>query len=193
MKRILALAFALGALGLVVGACDDMPIKSNLPFYDTKVYIAPFVNKSTEPGLDTLLTQKVIQDFIIDGRLKVRPKDKADMELDGVIERFDQLVMTRDQNQVPQEYKLQVIVDLTLYETKTGKKLWTTNTIVSLTPGESVSGTEFDSTNLTSLREFTTYYVLNVAGVPPEDEPTAENRLMDQMAAHVVRRTIDGF
>jgi len=88
---------------------------------------------------------------------------------------------------------IQMVVDLTCTDQKTGHQLWTTHTIVSLTPGESMTGDEFDSTNTTSLREFTTYYVLNVAGVPPEDESTARDRLLDQMAAHVVRRTIDGF
>jgi Lipopolysaccharide-assembly len=190
-------ALALVGLGFVAAACDDLPLKSNLPTEDTKVYIPTFENKTDEPGLDTLLTQKVIQNFLIDGRLQVASQDKADMLLQGTIERYDRLVMTRDQNQVPQQYRLQVKVDLTLYEiNKPGqpqKQLWTTKDVVNLTPGEDVNPDEFDSTNTTSLSEFTTYYVLNVAGVPPEDEPTAQNRLMDQMAGRVVRRTIDGF
>lgn len=193
MKRFLIVALALVGLGLAAAACDDLPLKNNLPNEDTKVYIPDFENKTGEPGLDTLLTQKVTQNFLIDGRLQVVPQDKADMVLKGTIERYDRLVMTWDQNQVPQQYKLQVVVDLTLMEVKGNKELWTTHTIVSLTPGESVTGEEFDSTNTTSMREFTTYYVLNVAGVPPEDEPTAQNRLLDQMASRVVRRTIDGF
>jgi len=197
MKRYLMVALVLLGLGFVAAACDDLPLKSNLPDVDTKVYIPNFENKTDEPGLDTLLTQKVIQNFLIDGRLKVAPEDKADMLLEGTIERYDRLVMTFDQNQVPQQYRLQVKVDLTLYEiNKPGqpkKQLWTTKDVVNMTPGESVNADEFDSTNSTSLSEFTTYYVLNVAGVPPEDEPTAQNRLLDQMAGRVVRRTIDGF
>jgi len=197
MKRFLMIALVLLGLGFVAAACDDLPLKSNLPTVDTKVYIPDFENKTDEPGLDTLLTQKVIQNFLIDGRLQVATQDKADMLLQGTIERYDRLVMTRDENQVPQQYRLQVKVDLTLYEiNKPGqaqKQLWTTKDVVNLTPGEEVNPDEFDSTNTTSLSEFTTYYVLNVAGVPPEDEPTAQNRLLDQMAGRVVRRTIDGF
>lgn len=197
MKRYLMVALVLLGLGFVAAACDDLPLKSNLPTVDTKVYIPDFENKTDEPGLDTLLTQKVIQNFLIDGRLQVATQDKADMLLQGTIERYDRLVMTRDENQVPQQYRLQVKVDLTLYEiNKPGqaqKQLWTTKDVVNLTPGEEVNPDEFDSTNTTSLSEFTTYYVLNVAGVPPEDEPTAQGRLMDQMAGRVVRRTIDGF
>ncbi len=52
---------------------------------------------------------------------------------------------------------------------------------------------QFDSTNTRSLREFTNYYVVNVVGVPPEDEATALDRLLEQMASRIVRRTLDGF
>jgi Lipopolysaccharide-assembly len=197
VKHFWFVLLAVLGLGLVVAACDgDLPLKSNLPTADTKVYIPDFINKTNQPGLDTLLTQKVIQNFLMDGRLQVAPADKADMLLRGTIERYDQLVMTRDPNQVPEEYRLQVEVDLTLYETKPGlpkKELWTTHTIVNLTPGGTVNPDAFDETNDTSLRTFTTYYVLNVAGVPPEDETTACDRLMDQMATLVVRRTLDGY
>ncbi|MGH7442917.1 MAG: LPS assembly lipoprotein LptE [bacterium] len=193
MRRFWIVALAVLVMGLAVAACEDLPIKGNLPTVDTKVYIPEFTNKTNEPGLGTLLTQKVIQNFLIDGRLQVSDKDKADMVLQGAIERYDQLVMTYDQNQVPQQYKLQMVVDLTLTETKDNKQLWTTHPVVDLTPGETVNPDEYDENNLVSLKEFTTYYVLNVAGVPPEDESTAEDRLCDQMAAHVVRRTIDGY
>jgi hypothetical protein len=194
MKKWYWVIVAVLGLGAIVVACDDMPvIKKNLPDASTKVAIPDFENKTSEPGIDTTLTQKVVQNFLIDGRLQVTPKEKADELLQGTVERYDQLVMTRDQNQVPQQYKLVLAVDLTLTDLKTGNQMWTTHTIVNLTPGESADQNAFDSTNTTTLREFTTYYVLNVVGVPPEDEPTALNRLLDQMASRVVRRTIDGF
>jgi hypothetical protein len=193
VKRIWFAAFAAVAVALVAVACEELPLKKNIPDEFTKVYIPNFDNKTSEPGIDQLLTQKVTQNFLIDGRLKVSPKEGADMQLQGVIERYDRLVMTRDQNQVPQQYKIQMAVDLTLTDLKKNEQMWTTHTIVSLTPGQEADPNAYDSTNTTSLREFTTYYVLNVAGVPPEDEPTAQNRLLDQMAGRVVRRVIDGF
>jgi hypothetical protein len=181
------------ALGILAAACADLPMTNKLPTNETNVFIQSFENRTSEPGLDALLTQRVTQNFLIDGRLKLASRENAEMLLQGTVERYDRLVMTYDQNMVPQQYKIQMVVDLTCTDQKTGHQLWTTHTIVSLTPGESMTGDEFDSTNTTSLREFTTYYVLNVAGVPPEDESTARDRLLDQMAAHVVRRTIDGF
>ncbi len=194
MKRFLLFAFAVTALAAIVAACQNMPaITQSVPTPDTKVYIPDFQNKSGEPGLASLLHQMVVQDFLIDGRLQVVDKAKADMILQGVVERYDRLVMTYDQNEVPEEYKLQMIVDLTMTDAKTGKRLWTTHPVVNLTPGAEVTPNSYDENNLVSLKEFTTYYVLNIAGVPPEDEPTAQNTLCQQMATHVVRRTIDGY
>ncbi len=60
------------------------------------------------------LTKKVVQDFIVDGRLQVVAKEQADAELTGTVQRYDRLVLTRsaDSTQVPQQYKLQVAVDI---------------------------------------------------------------------------------
>jgi hypothetical protein len=197
MKKTLAFLPLLAAAVLagVFTACGDVPIKKNLPDYVLKVAIPVFENKASQPGLENELTKKVVQNFIVDGRLQVVPREQADALLTATIQRYDRLVITRDANQVPQQYKLQVVVDLDLVDLKSGKQdqLWSTRPQFSLTPGVEVTKDDFDSTNTRSLREATNYYVLNVAGVPPEDEPTALERLLEQMARRVVRRTLDGF
>lgn len=181
--------------GMLFTACGDVPMKKNLPDNITKVSIPVFENKANHPGLENELTKKTVQNFIVDGRLQVVPREQADALLSATIQRYDRLVITRDANQVPQQYKLQIVVDLDFIDLKSGKQeqLWTTRSQFSLTPGVELSHDDFDSTNTHSLREFTNYYVLNVAGVPPEDEPTALDRLLEQMARKVVRRTLDGF
>ncbi|HTB34223.1 MAG TPA: LptE family protein, partial [bacterium] len=157
--------------------------------------IPPFENKTGQPLLENDLTKKVIQDFIVDGRLKVVPAAQADAELDGTIQRYDRLVLTysADSTQVPQQYKIQIAVDVDFTDLHTGKVLWTTRDKVNLTPGMEPDHNQFDSMNTSSLKEFTNYYVINVVGVPPEDEPTAQDRLLEQMASRVVQRTLDGF
>ena len=129
---------------------------------------------------------------MVDGRLQVTEKAQAEGLLQGTIQRYDRIVLTRDANQVPQQYKLQIAVDISFTDLKTGTQLWTTKAEISLTPGQDPPE-GYDSTNLRSLREFTNYYVTNAVGVPPEDEPTALDRVLEQMATHVLRRTIDGF
>jgi len=198
MRKMTALGLCLGVAALLawgLAACSDVPMKSTIPDDLTKVYIPPFENKTGQPMLETDLTKKVIQDFIVDGRLKVVPAAQADAELDGTIQRYDRLVLTysADSTQVPQQYKIQIAVDVDFTDLHTGKVLWTTRDKVNLTPGMEPDHNQFDSMNTSSLKEFTNYYVINVVGVPPEDEPTAQDRLLEQMASRVVQRTLDGF
>jgi hypothetical protein len=170
-----------------------MPIKKAIPDNIQHVVIPVFENKTGQPDVENLLTKKVVQNFIVDGRLQVTAREQADAVLQGTVQRYDRIVLTRDSNQVPQQYKLQVVVDLDFTELKTGTLLWSTKALMSLTPGVDTPQESFDSTNLRSLREFTNYYVINVAGVPPEDEATALDRVLEQMARRISRRTLDGF
>jgi hypothetical protein len=202
MKPTKSLAVALAAAALLawgVAACGDLPVKANLPPEMRTVSIPTLEDKSGQPGLATLLTQKIVQGFIVDGRLKVAAHDQADAELKITVQRYDRLVLTfsNDIAQVPQQYKLQVAVDMDFIDLKTGKQLWSTRSQVNLTPGQEVNHDQYDSMNATgslgSLKEFTNYYVNNNVGVPPEDESHAMDRLMDQMADRVVRRTVYGY
>lgn len=196
MKRALIVlpVLALG-LGLGFSGCGEMPINKSLPNHILRVSIPVFENRSGQPGIENELTRRTVQDFIVDGRIMVGSRQESQGELRGIIQRYDRLVLTRDANQVPQQYRLQVLVDIDFVDLSDGKEtlLWTTRPPFSLTPGVEMTRDDFDSTNTRSLREFTSYYVLNVAGVPPEDEATATERLLDQMSRRIVRRALEGF
>jgi hypothetical protein len=187
MKKSL---FALAAAAvLLLQGCGDVPVNKSVPDAVQRVSIPVFENRTVQPNLESDLTRKVVQDFISDGRVQVVPKEQADAELRGIVQRYDRIVLLRDANQVPQEYKLQIVVDLDFVNVKDGKDtpLWTTRQL--LEPGKE----DFDSTNVRSVKEYTNYYVLNVAGVPPEDEPAALDRLLTQASSRILRRTLDGF
>ena len=191
--NFLILTGALAGIFYLATACADVGTRKALPDSIQHLAIPVFENKTGQPNVEALLTKKVVQNFIVDGRLQVVPQEQADAVLKGTVQRYDRIVLTRDANQVPQQYKLQIAVDIDFIEIKTGEQLWSTKAQISLTPGVETPQEGFDSTNLRSLREFTNYYVLNVAGVPPEDEATALDRVLEQMASRVVRRTLDGF
>lgn len=194
MKKLWIIPAAL-LLAAVFSACGELPINKSMPNSVDRVSIPVFENRTGQPGLENELTRRTIQDFIVDGRVMVGAKEQAQAELRCIIQRYDRLVLTRDANQVPQQYKLQVMVDVDFVDLREGKEalLWTTRPPFSLTPGVEMTREDFDSTNTRSLREYTNYYVLNVAGVPPEDEATALERLLNQMSRRIVRRTLDGF
>lgn len=194
MRKILFLFLA--PLALLLLSCEEMPLKRNLPDNVQKLHLPPIENRSAQPNVDQLLTQKTTDHFIVDGRLRIVSREEADVVLQATLQRYDKIVITRDENQVPTQYRLQVMADLDFTNAKTGALLWTTRRIFQLTPQEGLKEGEvadFDSTNERSLREFTTFYVLNNAGMPPEDEATASERVLGQMARRIVRRVIEGF
>jgi hypothetical protein len=191
MKRLLILS---AASALLLSSCGDLPLKSQLPESVQKVAIPPMENKTGQPEVDQRLTQKVTQAFIENGRLKVSSREEADAVLQGTLQRYDRIVLTRDANQVPQQYKLQLVVDFDFIDAKTSQLMWTTRRTVDLTPqAGAAEGAEWDSTNTRTLREFTTYYVINSIGMPPEDESVAQERVLEQMARRIVRRVVEGL
>jgi len=193
MKK--AMAFAV-LLGLLAG-CAGYEVRSSLPDTINKLSVPVFRNVTGQPGLEQDLTQKVAQAFIVDGRLVITDPAQADAQLIGVIQSYEKLPLLRDENQVPVQYKMLMAVDLTFNDLKTQKQLWTTHKMIEVDnfAQGSVTATSraYDSTNVSTLSEYTTYYVLNKMGMPPEDETTARNRLVDQMTRRVVERTLFGF
>ena len=197
MKQMLRMAALAAVACAVCLSCGELPMKRALSDSVQKIAVEPVVNKTGQPEVDQKLTQKVTQAFIVDGRLKVSSRSEADVVLQSTLQRYDRIVLTRDANQVPQQYKLQVVLDMDFIDAKTAAQIWTTRRTIDLTPqpgnAAGVEGAEWDSANPRSLREFTTYYVINNIGMPPEDENVAVDRVVDQMARRMVRRVIEGF
>jgi hypothetical protein len=195
--RLAACAALVAGVAVVVAGCDDLAIKRTLSDDIHNVYIPPIENKTSEPQVDQLLTQQITQAFIVDGRLKVSSQESADVILKMTLQRFDRIVLIYDANQVPQEYKLQMVLDADFIDAKTAAVKWTTRRTVDLTPEPGkpagTEGADWDSENIRSIREFTNYYGINNRNMPPEDETVAENRVVAQMASRVVRLVIEGY
>jgi hypothetical protein len=197
IKRIGILA-GLGAALALLSGCAGYDLKSQLPDSINKLAVPVFKNVSGQPGVEQDLTTKVTQGFNVDGRLVVVDQAQADALLEGVIQTYNKIPLLRDENQVPVQYKLLIAVDLTLSDLKAKKVMWTTHTLVA-TQGPGDSGLQvgnskaYDSTNVATIEEYTTYYVLNKMGMPPEEETTARNRVLDQLVRRIVDRVIFGF
>jgi hypothetical protein len=192
------LAAGLVILTLGLAGCEDDVMTVSVPAHVHKIAIPTFKNNSSQPGIDLDLTQKVTQEFLNDGRLSVVPLQQADGLLEGTVQQYILLPLVRDVNQVPQQYKLQIIVDLDFTDLVSKKQLWTTRRTVDLTPQATPQATPTpfpgqDSINTAALSESTTYWVLNTMGVQPEDEATARLRVENQVAKRVVTRVLEGY
>jgi hypothetical protein len=208
--RILKLSVVPILIFCLALACSDVSVSVDKALQNSveNIAILPLENKTSETAIEQLLNDKVTDAFIANGRLNVTDKSNADVLLQWTLQRYDKIVLAQDSNQVPIRYRLQIIVDADLIDANSGKLLLTTRRSVDLTPEPTATSTtadtmdttdtaeenvaDWDSTELRSLKEFTTYYLLNNLGKIPEDEYSAQQRIADQMARRLLRLVLGG-
>ncbi len=153
--------------------------------YNT-IYIAPFLNKVDvtqesfsenkyriyRPMLETDITKKVINRYLFDGNLKPAKEPSADLVLKGeLIEyRKDPLSYTANTENVT-EYRINIYVNLSLWDTKENKLLWQEN--------------NFNG----NYSYFTNYNTTNSSIQVPE--ATAVNNAIEDLARRIVERTVE--
>ena len=107
---------------------------SLLPPKYKKIAIQPFQNKVAYvdenntglyvPSLETTVRTSIIDKFLFDGNLRIADSDKADLVLSGELTGIAQDSLRQDVNQNVQEYRVRIIVALTLTDAASGKVIW---------------------------------------------------------------------
>lgn len=95
-----------------------------LPSHVQRIAIPVFENATFEPRIEDVITQTVVNEFILDGRLKVVPEASADAVLYGKIVSYEQVPLAFDSSQRVLQYRIRMRLDLRLEDRKTGKALW---------------------------------------------------------------------
>jgi hypothetical protein len=144
------------------------------------IYIEPFVNKvdiSNEaysenkyriyrPTLETDITQFVINKYLFDGNLRPVKSNDADLFLKGELVEFRRDPLQYSNSDTVTEYRLNIVVNLKLWDKKENKLLWTENNF---------TGT-------------TTFFI---TGSNSKTEDTAINDALDDLARRIVERTVE--
>jgi hypothetical protein len=105
------------------------------------IYVAPFVNKvdtTSEfsvgrrfktyfPLLENIVTNAVIDRFIFDGNLRIIKEEGADLTLKGILVNNRRDSIRDSSDDVPEQYRITIFVDLSLINNKTQKILWEKN------------------------------------------------------------------
>ena len=152
---------------------------SLLPPKYKKIAIQPFVNKINNieenssstlyvPLLESNVRTSIIDRFLFDGNLRIAEADKADLIMNGNLIGIAQDDLRQDVNQNIQEYRIRIIVSLTLTDGATGKVLWTE---------PSFSGE-------------TTYFL---TGTQAQTQSAAIDAALTDLAARVVERTVENW
>jgi outer membrane lipopolysaccharide assembly protein LptE/RlpB len=97
--------------------------ETHLPPGITSIAIPTFVNQTLEPGIEVPFTQAFLRDFILDRRVKVVDRKKADSLLEGIIKSYSFYAVSFDRSGLVLEYQTTVLADVTLKKPN-GEILW---------------------------------------------------------------------
>ncbi|MEW6088218.1 MAG: LPS assembly lipoprotein LptE [bacterium] len=145
--------------------------KSILPDNIQNVSISVFRNDTYEYGLEERLTDKVIQEFISHGRLKVTNIDDADALIKGKILAYNLLTIKTDEYNNPVEKNLSIFIEVTFWEKDGKEPLWVEK----------------------GIRENITYFTTLRDGQITMTEEEAKQKVLAKLAKSVVRRVIIGW
>lgn len=148
------------------------------------IYITPFTNKIDitnqldtaskykvyKPLLDTDITREVNNKFVKDGNLKIASKESADLILKGEVVEFVRDPLRYTDNNDVEEYRLRILVNISLWNNRDNKLLWEENNFT----GEAAY--------------FTSYYPVVSQQI---SESTAINNAILDLARRITNRTIE--
>jgi hypothetical protein len=118
--------FALFIMNLTSCTSPYDPAVQLLPEHIKKIYVKPFENNTNQFGIELKLTNQVIDEIIDDGRLSlVNKEEDADGVLTAKIKRYILQPLTYDVNNVPERYKMWIIVSVSLVDKDNDVTLWT--------------------------------------------------------------------
>jgi len=143
------------------------------------IYIAPFANKVNitqegyaenryriyRPLLETDITKTVSDKFLFDGNLKPVKENAADLILKGELMEFRKDPLRYTESDVVEEYRINLIVNLSMWDKKEDKLVW-------------------EEKNFTG---DTTYFT---SGSSAKSEATAINDALTDLARRIVERTV---
>ena len=169
-KSLCVFTFVMLAGTILFLGCASM--KPKLDASIKKITIPVVFNGTSQYGIDTELTDIIIKQFIIDGRLQVVQKEQADALIEGTLRQYQLQPLAYDVNGVIISYRVKIILDIKFTNLKTGKKEWEQKEIGGLSGGA------------------TTFMV---SGNNIETEFAARQRIYRSLAEGIVNRVIYGW
>ncbi|MFP4380939.1 MAG: LPS assembly lipoprotein LptE [Candidatus Sumerlaeia bacterium] len=114
--KISAIFLAVTVLCLVSNGCRVTPYERKLPEWVRRIHVIMAENKTTEPGLEELVTNALIEKVMEDGRLELTTRSRADAVVRIKIESFTILPRAFSDDNVARQYTIIMTASLFLYE-----------------------------------------------------------------------------
>jgi outer membrane lipopolysaccharide assembly protein LptE/RlpB len=97
----------------------------DFPFKVKSLFVPVFENRSSETGIETVITNDFIYELTRSSNVSIVEKESADAVLWGVITSLSNQTVSRSGTQTPLERKVRLYLDLKLTD-RQGKVLWAT-------------------------------------------------------------------
>lgn len=111
-------------IALLVGQGCGYTLKATPPHGLRSIYVETFRNDTFEPALEIDLTNVLIDRFLFDGTLRVTERDRADAVLKGTLTQFIREPLRYTGAEEVQEYRLVLMTDISLWDNRSGERLW---------------------------------------------------------------------
>lgn len=92
------------------------------------IYVELFTNSTSQYGLEDRLTESITDAFISDGSIKIASRDGADGLLQGELVDYAREVEKFDENDQVQEYRIKLVINVTLTNTQDDSEIWSQRT-----------------------------------------------------------------
>ena len=172
MKRMLLICMllCLSGCGYTTGSLLSSSYRTLhvSPFENKVAFLSENSQKLYVPLLETKVRNAIIDRFQLDGHLRLSDSDRSDLILKGELTAYERDDLRTDQSQNVLEYRLRIIVSLTMTDNTTGQIFWQEPSFV----GES------------------TYFT---SGTQAKSEAQALNDTLTDLARRVVERTVENW
>jgi Lipopolysaccharide-assembly len=144
--KILFSVFIVMFAGFCISGCG-YTTASLLPPDQDSIFVDNFTNEidpsqeisnrrssySYRPGMENEITRAVIDAFIFDRQLEVYSKDNAVLLLKGSLIDFRQFPLSYNDDDNVDEFRMEIYVDLELYDNRTNTLVWAENRFMGTT------------------------------------------------------------
>lgn len=160
---------------LLISGCGYTLVgQGNLPEHIKTIAIPTFANVTPEEGVEDILTQEVIKQFVQGGKVRLVAEANADAVLKGTITGYSaNTVASYDENNEVASYRLYVTVNVELEDRINGEILWQTQGLVE--------DQDFNGGPLVNITQET------------ENEDTALRELAEDLAQRIRTLSTEGF
>lgn len=165
----------LGVSLLLVSGCGYTLVgQGNLPDHIKTIAIPIFVNKTLQDGVEEIITQQVIEQFVKGGKVRLVSEGNADAILRGTITAYksDDVASYDEYNEVA-SYNLKVTVDIELQDIVNDEILWQTQGLIE--------DQDFDGGPLVNITQ------------ERENEERALQELAEELAQRIRTLSTEGF